>query len=90
MIRYDIEVNNYGGKDTIETKEGSWVKYEDIKHLDINHKEVCSFCGRPVKDVGILIAGDATSICNFCLGLACEKVAEHMLPKEAKSEVPRV
>jgi hypothetical protein len=31
MKRYDVKANTYGGRDIIETKEGEWVKYEDVK-----------------------------------------------------------
>ena len=33
MKRYDVVVNKYNGKDTIELEDGYWVKYDDVVEM---------------------------------------------------------
>ena len=79
MRRYTVKLNTYGGRDIIEVEDGEWVLYEDVKHHTVDHNTSCCFCGKYIKEVAIIVAGKNTSICNLCIGLACEKVAAHMM-----------
>lgn len=45
--------------------------------------DVCSFCGRPKSEVGLLITGDGVSICDACVRAAEEIVKENT--KSAKN-----
>jgi ATP-dependent Clp protease ATP-binding subunit ClpX len=52
----------------------------------------CSFCGKSQKDVKKLIAGPTVYICDECIGLCNDIIAEEVDrddPKDAKLRVPR-
>ena len=52
----------------------------------------CSFCGKSQKDVKKLIAGPTVYICDECIGLCNDIIAEEIEkedPKDAKLRVPR-
>lgn len=38
----------------------------------------CSFCGKADHQVGVLVAGPAVYICNYCVELAAEVVKERL------------
>jgi hypothetical protein len=50
---------------------------------------VCSFCGRSQDDVDKLIAGPTFYICNECIDLSCEILAEDYEPVRALSELEK-
>jgi len=49
--------------------------------------EICSFCGRESKDVGILIRGFNSGICNECV-MAAKDIVDNNLVKEQKNAIP--
>ena len=60
------------------------------------HSEHCNFCGRPKKDVSLLITGDNVNICEFCVEQAYMIVQESLKPGKgvgkfnfSKSELPK-
>jgi hypothetical protein len=46
----------------------------------IDGSSKCSFCGKPKSEVGRLIAGPGVYICNECVGLCNEIIAEEQMP----------
>lgn len=55
--------------DARETKRGKWI--------DPPKKALrCSFCGKSQDDVACLIAAPCAWICNECIELCCEVIAE--------------
>ena len=63
------------------------------KRTDVLDKSLCcSFCGKSQKDVKKLIAGPTVYICDECIGLCNDIIAEEIEkddPKDAKLRVPR-
>jgi late competence protein required for DNA uptake (superfamily II DNA/RNA helicase) len=71
------------------------IEFEFEKHLIINHKQsdiravdetpreknilYCSFCGKTQQEVSKLIAGPGTYICNECVALCNEIIAEKVV-----------
>lgn len=51
------------------------------------NEEVCSFCGRNKKEVGILISGINGMICNHCVQQANEIVKEETQTKNQKNDL---
>ncbi len=48
-------------------------------------KKKCSFCGRPSEEVGLLISGIDSQICDKCVGQAQSIIEEERVLKEKKS-----
>jgi hypothetical protein len=46
----------------------------------IDGSSKCSFCGKAKSEVGSLIAGPGVYICNECVGLCNEIIAEEQMP----------
>jgi ATP-dependent Clp protease ATP-binding subunit ClpX len=46
----------------------------------IDGSSKCSFCGKPKNEVSKLIAGPGVYICNECVGLCNEIIAEEQMP----------
>ena len=46
----------------------------------IDGSSTCSFCGKPKSEVSSLIAGPGVYICNECVGLCNEIIAEEQVP----------
>lgn len=44
----------------------------------------CNFCGRPRKEVGLMIAGEGVNICDICVNSANEIVKENSISKNSK------
>ncbi|MDR2626964.1 MAG: ATP-dependent Clp protease ATP-binding subunit ClpX, partial [Dysgonamonadaceae bacterium] len=50
-------------------------------------KDVCSFCGRPKNEVGLLIAGMNGFICDLCVTQAHEIISEEFGHKGKKNSI---
>jgi ATP-dependent Clp protease ATP-binding subunit ClpX len=50
----------------------------------------CSFCGRPQEEVRKLIAGPTVYICDECVGLCNEIIADEMQAEVAEHALPRL
>ena len=57
-----------------------------VKELNVPEFEAirCSFCGKPKAEVERLVAGPTVYICDACVDLAAEVVAEGRAEKAAK------
>src|SRR3954463_3660128 len=63
------------------------------KRRDANHGKLsCSFCGKNQKEVKKLIAGPTVYICDECIGLCNDIIAEEVETddkKDKKIKIPR-
>ena len=50
----------------------------------------CSFCGRPQEEVKKLIAGPTVYICDECVGLCNEIIADELKPELAEQALPKL
>ncbi len=57
---------------------------------DSNQSLCCSFCGKSQKEVKKLIAGPTVYICDECIGLCNDIIAEEMDREEAKDTTLRI
>src|ERR1700694_1180451 len=55
-----------------------------------NHTLCCSFCGKSQKEVKKLIAGPTVYICDECIGLCNDIIAEEIDKEEARDQKLRI
>lgn len=47
----------------------------------------CAFCGRPQREVFLLVAGPRAMICDRCIGTALTTLVEHVHTRIASREI---
>lgn len=68
-----------------ETLSHQWIEKKDTAPKEMG-KEKCSFCGKLRSEVLIVVAGPSVFICNECIKLCSDIVAEKTAPPDPSVE----